>query len=1199
MKRGRSSGYLYPLRHPAFLRVAERTEGTADGGGTPAPPPASEPKRGGRKTLVIVIAIVIVAAALGGIVFYLSQRGPGPAATTLDHVTVSAAQGTIDQVGTTTLTARAIDSNGLDETPNATFSWSAAPAAAVQITVSGVPYTITVRGLQGGSVTLSASATWQGSTKVGTRSLTVQALQFQLTASTSAPLIGQPFILTARATYANNSLAVNYAGTVTFSSDDPAATLPPQTTFTPGTGIYVFQNVVIRKTGAVHINIVDTVASTLTGSAALTGNQAPTAGFTITPNAADPRQISVDGSTSSDPDGDPLTYAWTFGDGGIGSGVTAAHTYVNAFEQTYPVRLNVTDSHGAANSTAQKYLAFVPATADYAVEQMNSSGSQIYVRVNASNSASNNAGGVLVSYDWSWGDGSTSSVAVNVTYHIYASSYNNVQVVLGLTVHDNYSLSGAVSRNVLVTVSAVPPVAAFTQTIDNDTRTVSVDGSGSRSPIGRTIVAYNWTWGDGSWSGNLSVPRASHTYLSDSNFTIALTVWDSGTPSLLGVANRVAWVQQPALRPWVFFNATRILMHVAVDASATTDPNNNIATYTWGWGDGSPSEIHGVPTASHDYTVSGAHLITLTVTDATNLVNSTAHYVSVGTSTLDYRFYDFFNVPYGQWWDYRTTIGTYGDIPPDANCFNATSGTQLVSGRPLCATNANPSLPGSESYPYTNWYPLPGNVHWNNPGNDPLVYAPYRFNATAINAPGYNLSEPVYLPVRNYAAPIGQQLKINWYLQYLDSPTDQALRSQGCGVYDSTLASSGFDGFILWSRVNVTTDLAESKRIFGIPLNYTAGNAQSWWNANTKAGYANFGALETWFGVNTGGNPADGGWFAKEGNGKYDVYSSFQYAYTPFCTEIVGQVDPSTGVTHVYISHVAWATEVLLARWFYWGNTSYRTYYLDSTKARGWWGMELSWFEDMRFDATLDANGLDFFLDTVLQYHFEAGSFPGADGKYRTQVGEANPPDDVPYWTWWPVLTDYIAPNNHPTELARYAGKNYIHTTAGAGNYAQNVSFDYVPITWNLKAGQMWDFEFPKGNVVFYDPNTSPIPSNPQGDLARVFAPLQYNFTFPRSLGGVALWNGTANTWSVFGPTNTGGPDSSGPGQYPAVWPYPSIFFTPDPPSTSRLDAAVASPTIEDSAAGSLFVMGVFASDWADALFAVPFPARSEIGSQG
>src|SRR2546425_3860920 len=626
MKGGRSSGYLYPLRHPVFLRVEERTEGTADGGETPAPPPASESKRGGRKTLVIVIAIVIVAAALGGIVFYLSQRGPGPATATLDHVTVSAAQGSIDQVGRTTITARAIDSNGVDESTNATFSWSAAPAAAVQITVSGVPYTITVQRLQGVSRTVRGAARWQGSTKGGPASLTVQALQFQLIGSTSAPLIGQPFILTARATYANNSLAVNYAGTVTFSSDDPAATLPPQTTFTPGTGIYVFQNVVIRKTGAVHITIVDTVASTLTGSAALTGNQAPTAAFMITPNAADPRQIAVNGGASSDPDGDPLTYAWTFGDGGTGSGVTTAHTYANTFEQTYPVRLTVTDPHGAANSAAQKHVALVPPTADYSVKQMNSSGSQIYVRVNAGGSASNNAGGVLVSYDWSWGDGSTSSVAVNVTYHIYASSYNNVQVALGLTVHDNYSLSGALSRNVLVTTRAVPPAAVFTRTIDNNTRTVSVDGSGSHSPIGRTIVAYNWTWGDGSWSGNLTVPGASHTYASDSNFTITLTVWDSGTPPLSGAASRVAWVEQPPLPPWVFFDATRMLMRVAVDASATTDPNNNIATYTWNWGDGTPSETHGVPTASHDYTVSGAHLITLTVTDATNLANSTAHY---------------------------------------------------------------------------------------------------------------------------------------------------------------------------------------------------------------------------------------------------------------------------------------------------------------------------------------------------------------------------------------------------------------------------------------------------------------------------------------------------------------------------------------------------------------------------------------------
>jgi PKD repeat protein len=67
------------------------------------------------------------------------------------------------------------------------------------------------------------------------------------------------------------------------------------------------------------------------------------------PYAAEPGQaISFDGSASADPNGDPLTYRWDFGDGSTGTGVTPAHAYAAA--GGYEVRLVVSD--GALDSAA-------------------------------------------------------------------------------------------------------------------------------------------------------------------------------------------------------------------------------------------------------------------------------------------------------------------------------------------------------------------------------------------------------------------------------------------------------------------------------------------------------------------------------------------------------------------------------------------------------------------------------------------------------------------------------------------------------------------------------------------------------------------------------------------------------------------------------------------------------------------------------
>jgi DNA/RNA endonuclease G (NUC1) len=58
--------------------------------------------------------------------------------------------------------------------------------------------------------------------------------------------------------------------------------------------------------------------------------------------------VTLDASGSTDPDGDALTYEWSFGDGATGTGARPVHVYTD--NGTYPVSVIVSDEYGAADT---------------------------------------------------------------------------------------------------------------------------------------------------------------------------------------------------------------------------------------------------------------------------------------------------------------------------------------------------------------------------------------------------------------------------------------------------------------------------------------------------------------------------------------------------------------------------------------------------------------------------------------------------------------------------------------------------------------------------------------------------------------------------------------------------------------------------------------------------------------------------------
>jgi peptide/nickel transport system substrate-binding protein len=131
--------------------------------------------------------------------------------------------------------------------------------------------------------------------------------------------------------------------------------------------------------------------------------------------------ITFDGSNSSDIDGEIVKYLWTFGDGTNATGKVVTHSYSKS--GVFSVTLNVTDDDGAhgTNSTKisvlSKDVKFI-ATPDRPYEKEK-------VTFDATVSVDS---GNLTKFNWTFGDGETSTEGPKVT-HVYSTKGEYIVVL--------------------------------------------------------------------------------------------------------------------------------------------------------------------------------------------------------------------------------------------------------------------------------------------------------------------------------------------------------------------------------------------------------------------------------------------------------------------------------------------------------------------------------------------------------------------------------------------------------------------------------------------------------------------------------------------------------------------------------------------------------------------------------------------------
>ncbi len=322
--------------------------------------------------------------------------------------------------------------------------------------------------------------------------------------------------------------------------------------------------------------------------------------------------VIFNAGNSKDPEGGLLRYRWEFGDGTSADGLNPTKIYKNG--GVYKVKLTVEDDSGLPCNSASDTKVVRVIESPVAV-----AGPDITVCANKEvkfdGTPSRDSDGVVNSYFWDFGDGTTGGGATPIKVYNRAGTYRVVLTITGDLIGE---CDNTDTDEVLVTVYEAP-IAKFSSPPSSPVNLpVRLDASESSSE-GAKIISYQWDFGDGT-TGNGKI--VTHTYTRSGRLLATLSIkTDTNTDCNVTTAQRLVIMNEP---PTADAGAEQIIGagQVALfDGSASKDADGSVVSYSWAFGDG---ETAAGAQVRHKFQKSGRFPAVLMVKDDAELANSSA-----------------------------------------------------------------------------------------------------------------------------------------------------------------------------------------------------------------------------------------------------------------------------------------------------------------------------------------------------------------------------------------------------------------------------------------------------------------------------------------------------------------------------------------------------------------------------------------------